>query len=107
MRHVAALTISLALLAAPATAETEVDEGLNLLQEGAKLLFRGLADEMEPAFRDFADNLEPAMRKLLELIDDFDAYHAPERLPNGDIIIRRKTPLVPGDPFEGPGDIEI
>lgn len=70
-----------------------MQDGLSLLEEGAKLFFKGLADEMEPALRDFADAVEPSMRELMRLIDDMDAYHLPERLPNGDIIMRRKTPI--------------
>ena len=42
------------------------------------------------------DRAKQIMRRLLSdlyrLIDDFDAYEMPERLPNGDIIIRRKPP---------------
>ena len=34
----------------------------------------------------------PAMVELLGKIDDLSAYHPPEMLPNGDIIIRRKMP---------------
>ena len=30
--------------------------------------------------------------QLLALIDDLRNYHAPEKLENGDILIRRKTP---------------
>jgi len=35
------------------------------------------------------------------MIGDIDAYHPPEMLPNGDIILRRKTPLERG-PELGP-----
>ena len=30
--------------------------------------------------------------EIMAMIDDLANYHAPERLPNGDIILRRKTP---------------
>jgi hypothetical protein len=89
----------------------EVDEGLSLLEEGAKLFLRGLMQEMEPALEgmaegmeEFAGAVEPMLRDLARMMGDISNYHAPEMLPNGDIIIRRKTPLVP----EGPtGDVEI
>ncbi len=91
MRHLAALLIC-AALAAPATADVsqrgpaergdpQLEEGFGLLEEGARTLLRGLLDQFEPTLRDFADQ-----------IDDLGAYHAPEMLPNGDILLRRKQP---------------
>lgn len=98
MKHFAALFL-VAVLAAPASAQEapkdDMQDGLSLLEQGARLFFRGLADEMEPALKGLAENIEPAMRELLGLIDDFDAYEMPERLPNGDIIIRRKPADMP------------
>ena len=107
MRHTAplfALTAAL-LAAAPATAQDEED-GRSLMEEGAQLFWDGLrremgpaleslrerADEMEPALRDFAERMGPALADLMDKIDDLSAYHPPEMLPNGDIILRRKTP---------------
>jgi len=109
----ATLALVLALAAPPAAADEAVPpEGMSLLEEGAKLIFRGLAEEMEPAMRemaegmeDFAANLGPMLRELSRLMQDLSSYHLPERLPNGDIIIRRKRP---GGPEFGPGgEIEI
>lgn len=81
MRQLALIT-ALWLAAGPAAAQnSDMDEGKDLLSEGTRLLLRGLLAEMEPALRE----LQGALR-------DLDAYHAPEILPNGDIIIRRKTP---------------
>lgn len=113
MKQIAAIAL-LACLAAPATAQEapaepptgDVQDGLNLLGEGAKLFLRGLADQMEPTLKDLADNMEPAMRALSGMIDDFNAYEAPERLPNGDIIIRRKPGAPPIAPAPN-GDIEL
>ena len=79
-------------LAVPAMAEEE--QGRDLMAEALKLFMKGLLEEMEPA----VDGLEG-------LIDDLSAYHAPEMLPNGDIIIRRKEPLEP-QPDED-GEIEL
>ena len=79
--------------AAPPAAD--VDEGVSLMQEGAKLLFRGLMGQMEPTLKDMTTALgevEPKLRELLAMVDDIRNYHAPEKLENGDIIIRRKTP---------------
>lgn len=94
--------------AAPHDAAPGVEEGLSLLGQGAQLLLEGLAREMEPAMRemaegmeDFAANLQPMLQELSRLMDDLSAYHLPERLPNGDILIRRKQPGEPG--FRTPG----
>lgn len=86
-------------LAQEKTDPPEMSEGLDLLGEGLKLLMDGLGDEveglaqdLEPALRDLAGQVGPAMQELLDLVDDFSAYHMPEMMPNGDIIIRRKMP---------------
>jgi hypothetical protein len=77
-----ALVAALWLAALPAAAqESETEEGRDLLSEGTRMLLEGLLGQMEPALRE----LQGALREL-------DAYHPPEILPNGDILIRRKTP---------------
>lgn len=89
MRHAPALALLAALAAAPAAAQeageggtSDMDEGFSLLEEGTRLLLRGLLSEMEPA-----------LRELQGALENLDAYHPPEVLPNGDILIRRKEPL--------------
>ncbi|WP_299848513.1 hypothetical protein [uncultured Roseovarius sp.] len=115
------LTLAAALIATlPLQAqETEESDGFSLMEEGAKLFFRGimeemepalddlqgLADEMQPALRDFVDQMGPALADLLGKVDDLNAYHPPEMLPNGDIILRRKTPLEQAE--EPQGEIEL
>jgi len=91
-----ALAVCVALSpAAPAAAQNEnLSDGIDLLDEGMRLLFRGLMSEMEPAMRD-----------LEEAIKDLSAYHPPEILPNGDIIIRRKQPLDPEISEDGAVDL--
>lgn len=74
--------------------EKDMQEGMDLMSEGMELLLRGLMGEMEPA-----------MRELREAIDDLNAYHPPEVLPNGDIIIRRKVPLEVDPPEDGEIDL--
>ena len=110
------LAIAFALAAAPLAAQMadppiereETSPGRDLIDEGVKLLFRGLLNEAEPALRDlqdFAERAGPKMRELtdqmgpaladiLAMIDDIKNYDAPELMPNGDIIIRR-TPEAP------------
>lgn len=108
MKQIAAFTLAAGLALSPAMAQNhdqgEVGEGLNLMEEGAKILLRGLMSEMEPALedlRDLAEEMAPAFAELQELIGDFSNYHMPEVLPNGDIIIRRKIPLMVEPPEEG------
>lgn len=95
--------VLLTLLVAPVAAQEahrvppgEVEEGFSLMEEGAKLLFKGLMSSMEPAMEDMGralTELEPALRDLIAMMGDIDNYHAPEMLENGDIIIRKKTAL--------------
>ncbi|RBI86819.1 hypothetical protein DRV85_04440 [Rhodosalinus halophilus] len=108
-----AALLAVCLAAAPAAAQesapetSEEEDGLSLMEEGARLFFRGimseldpalrelegLTRELEPAVRDFAREMGPALRDLLGRVEDWSAYHPPEMLPNGDIIMRRKEPL--------------
>lgn len=121
MKWIATLTLAAALAASPALAEDE-KQGTTLMQEGAKLLFKGLVQEMEPAMDDLRkfsqevgpkfelmmDEMGPAFADLLRKIDDITAYHPPEILPNGDIIMRRKTPLErEQDKADKGGEIEL
>ena len=77
-------------MGAPLYAEDDTP-GRDLMGQALELFMEGLVQEMEPALQD-----------LTGLLDDFDAYHLPEVLPNGDIIIRRKRPDEPV-----PEEIEI
>lgn len=112
------LSFALCVVTAPVWAQDSTqDDGLSLMERGAELLLEGLMremepamddlqglfEEMEPALRTFVDEMGPALAELLGKIDDISAYHPPEMLPNGDIIIRRKSPLE----TEDEGEIEI
>jgi hypothetical protein len=81
-------------LALPAQAQEE-ERGRDLMAEALRLFMQGFMAEMEPAIED----LELFLR-------DLNAYHPPEVLPNGDIIIRRKTPLEREAEGEG-GEVEL
>ena len=82
----------LLLSAVPVVAQEAEDE--------PESLTRGI----EQMLRDLFSNVEPALRELRETIGNLDDYEAPEMLPNGDIIIRRKTPLDPAPEPEEPED---
>jgi hypothetical protein len=110
MTRLAAIAVALTI-ALPVTAQeadTRTEEGWSLMQEGAGLLFDSLRSEMEPALQDMAEafaGAEPMIRDLIGMMDDLTNYHAPEVMPNGDIIIRRKTPAeIAADPQ---GEIEL
>jgi hypothetical protein len=120
------IALFLVLLGQPAFAEDAPvppaadGGGFSLMEEGAKLVLRGLMTEMEPALDEMEqalNEIEPSMkelapkfRELVALIDDFKNYSAPEILPNGDIIMRRTAPLPPktGPALPGPnGEVEL
>lgn len=96
----------LTLAATPLHAQQEEERGLSLMEEGMKLFFKGLMSEMEPALeelegfalevepalRNFLTEMGPALKGILDEVQDWSVYDPPEILPNGDIIIRRKTP---------------
>ena len=110
-RLVAAIALAtLTSTAAPAQDSAPDDpsgeEGFSLMERGARQLLEGLGDEMAPmlrdleglasemgpALRDFALQMGPALSDMMEQVGEWSNYHAPEMLPTGDIIIRRKNP---------------
>lgn len=109
------LTLILALLAAPASAQDAEPD--SLMERGLRLFMDGLMEEMEPALRDLegiarnaAPLLEELQKELGDTLSELDAYHPPEFLPNGDILIRRKEPLDPDLPMPEPnadGSIDL
>ena len=131
MRQLAAITLAALLAITPAYAQDdtapETEEGFSLMEEGAKMLMRGLLSEMEPAidelrqgfeefgpaFAQFAKEIGPAFAELLNTVDDIRYYGGPEFLSNGDIILRRLpdappfTPPAPDLLPEPDGEIDL
>ncbi|MGX9355517.1 hypothetical protein ACS3SW_10220 [Roseobacteraceae bacterium S113] len=113
--------IALAIILAAQPCLAEEPEGLSLMERGAQLFFEGLMQEidpalreledlaqnMEPALRSFAEEMGPALQGLLAEIEDWSAYHPPEVLENGDIILRKKTPAERAAEGDTTDDIEI
>lgn len=64
----------------------DISQGADQIAQGLKLLFQGLMVEGQEGWA-----------KLGDWLEDMNAYEAPERLPNGDIIIRRRIPLEEGE----------
>ena len=107
------LPFALTPLALPAqdapAPSTEMDQGMSLLQQGAELFLRGLMTEVEPKMQEMQkgldglgqkmgaalDQAQPWITALSSMVDDFGYYDPPERLPNGDILIRRKADAPP------------
>ncbi|MEE3359624.1 MAG: hypothetical protein VX248_06710 [Pseudomonadota bacterium] len=111
-----ALLIALSLSTPVAAADDE--DGFSLMERGMELFFRGMISEIDPALEElkkFMDDAGPAVHNfmlemgprlgaILDEVEDWSVYEAPEMLPNGDIIIRRK-PDAP-KPLED-GEIEL
>ena len=107
-----ALPLAASVAAPPVASESTPEEGLSLMERGARIFIEGLMKEFEPAMedleralremqpklREFVDQMGPALSELLNDIGDLSAYDPPEMLPNGDIILRRKTPLPEPEP---------
>lgn len=104
MKHIvplAPLLVALAL-AAPAAAQDVQNDTQNSpmsdfkkrfgkLSDNAQTLLEGWADEIGPKL----DEIGPAMGDLIDRLGDMSAFHAPEVLENGDILIRRRQPIPP------------
>lgn len=108
------------MAASPASAQEDgggMRDGLDLLGEGSRMILEGLLDEMRPMMEDvrpfFEQELLPMLDRLGAIVDDLSYYDLPERLPNGDILIRRSpdaprwgeepSPGEGADPSPGPG----
>ena len=68
MKQISAVALTLALTTSGAIAQ-EGDGGTSLMEEGAKLFFRGLMEEMEPALREL-EGLAEENRALAELLKE-------------------------------------
>ncbi len=91
MRHLAILLVLAGSAAAAQDADGETDPPP-----------RGIEQFLDDLFAE----VEPRLRELRDAIGNLADYEAPEMLPNGDIIIRRKTPLDPEDQPEEPQELE-
>ncbi|MFB2593843.1 hypothetical protein ACEYYB_03250 [Paracoccus sp. p4-l81] len=117
-RDATAMMLALLLAAQPAGAEPVQPEPPGLIDRLIGGLFDQMLSDAAPHLdnitRDMgllADAMAPTFDRLGVLIDDIGNYQAPERLANGDILIRRKPgappapelPDLPPAP-EGPAD---
>ena len=77
------------LLAQPALAENETAPSLNDLDA----LMEEFGDIAKPFLDRLTETIGPALKDFAGRIPDLTEYEAPEILPNGDIIIRKKLPI--------------
>ena len=116
MRSLTPFIVATCLSVTPVAAQEtppSTDEGMSLIERGARMLMEQLLGEVEPHMKDLKEGMDqamtemgPALRDLMAKIDDIRNYHPPEVLPNGDIIIRRKTPAeLASPPAEGELDL--
>lgn len=74
-------------------------------------LLDDLTRDLSPWMEGLADRLSPHLRQLTDLLGDLTGWEAPEVLPNGDILIRRRParPAVPDhsdtDPLSEPFEL--
>ena len=73
-----------------------------LSKEGQSLL-EGWIDQLAPEF----EKMGPALDELAQKLGDLSLYHPPEVLENGDIILRRKTPLEAAPKTNPDGSIDL
>jgi hypothetical protein len=102
------------VLAVPVAAQ-DSDDGSSSMRRGLEMFLDGLQEQISPHIADaraFLGTVGPAMQSflsemgrdfalLIDEVEDWSVYDPPERLPNGDIIIRRKPDPVP-DPEAAP-----
>ncbi|MCF3974564.1 hypothetical protein [Paracoccus salsus] len=98
--------------------KAQTDDGLSLIERGMGMIFRNLLEDVGPDLNSLGQNLSgalsrmaPVLQDLSVLVDDLGNYQPPERLENGDIVIRRKPGAPPPPPigdslrdFSEPGD---
>jgi hypothetical protein len=63
------------------------------------------AQQAGPSLLNFMTEMGPAFTELLDEVQDWSRYSAPEILPNGNIIIRLKPDADPKEPNEDEIDI--
>lgn len=84
MKQFTAITVAAFLAASPIHA----DDSKSPLPTEDEL--QQLGELAESWMKRFSEKVSPMVEQLKGMVDDLNAYQAPEMLPNGDIIIRRK-----------------
>jgi hypothetical protein len=87
-----AVVLALSLPGARAAADTHPEP---------PLMPPAVQDRLQELFDRFLDRIEPGFDALGDMLGDLSGWHAPEILPNGDILIRRRA-QPPAPPYEPP-----
>lgn len=89
----------------PLQEDEPTEEGDDLIGRGLGMMMNRLLRDMEPELNTLGEDMSGAFGKLVPIlkdlaaqVDDLRNYEAPERLENGDIIIRRKADAPPPPP---------
>lgn len=94
------MILALILTAASGPALSQEAEGPGFLERGLGAIMGQLFGGDEPApLADALRGMGPVLQDLAAQIDDLRHYHAPERQPNGDILIRRREGAPPPPPL--------
>jgi hypothetical protein len=87
-------------------ADGSMAEGGDLIGRGMGMFLDNLLNDMAPEIDGLSQDLGgalamlgPVMSDLSTMVDDISNYQTPERLENGDIIIRRKAGAPPPPPL--------
>lgn len=123
MKFLKACVVSIGLCVPVGAVSAEEDTGRGLMAEGMELFFKGLQDEIAPTLdgftammeeigpglQGFLEEMGPKLGAVFSKVEDWSSYHAPEMLPNGDIILRKKTPEEMGHPQkeDSSGGVEL
>jgi hypothetical protein len=96
----------------PPALPSDTEDGLGLIERGMRDLFDGFRKDIGPAVAELTEamkTLQPMAQQLAALLEDTKYYEQPERLENGDIIIRRKADAPPPPPPLGapPADAPV
>lgn len=105
MKTLKVCVLSVGLCVSTGATTAAEDTGRSLMAEGMELFLKGLQNEIAPTldgftammeeigpgFQGFLEEMGPKLGAVFSKVDDWSSYHAPEMLPNGDIIMRKKT----------------
>jgi hypothetical protein len=100
MRNTLIFALCACLLASPIRAQDAPPATLMDKLDEMMQLFR---DRVAPKMEEGLQAMEPELRDFMARMQGMVQYHAPEVLPNGDILIRRKAPE-DGAPEDGAPD---
>ncbi|SNR26828.1 AAA+ family ATPase [Paracoccus sediminis] len=107
------LILTLLATPLPAAAQNDTQDGLGLVERGLGIIAQNLWSELGPDLERLGQDmgvtlteLAPMLKDLAVLVDDLGNYQTPERLANGDVLIRRRPDAPPPPPIGEslPGD---